>query len=123
MGFLKWLRASRPVTAPAPAKQPLYVSYSTETSRKYEVTPDEERFFSALSVALRQAKKSEFFNLTRMANGAISVRSRRGYLGKIKLQGRKTWMQYMTGLYNAEVAENLPLEEYIKLLKYWVRTA
>lgn len=31
-------------------------------------------------------------------------------------------MQYMTSLYNAEVAENLPLEEYIQLLKYWVRT-
>ena len=29
----------------------------------------------------------------------------------------------MTGLYDAEVAENLPLEEYIKLLKYWVRAA
>lgn len=31
-------------------------------------------------------------------------------------------MQYMTNLYNAEVAENRPLEEYIRLLKYWVRT-
>ena len=32
-------------------------------------------------------------------------------------------MQYMTSLYNAEVAENCSLEEYIQLLKYWVRTA
>ena len=86
-------------------------------------TEDEKRFLSALEAALMAARKSPTVEVTRMSNKALSVRSRRAYLGKIKLQGRKTWMQYMTGLYNAEVAENLPLEEYIKLLKYWVRTA
>lgn len=86
-------------------------------------TEDEKRFLEALEAALTAAKKSPVVDVTRMANKAISVRSRHGYLGKIKLQGRKTWMQYMTSLYNAEVAENLPLEEYIKLLKYWVRAA
>ncbi len=86
-------------------------------------TEDEKRFLEALEAALTAAKKSPVVDVTRMANKALSVRSRHGYLGKIKLQGRKTWMQYMTSLYNAEVAENLPLEEYIKLLKYWVRAA
>ncbi len=86
-------------------------------------TEDEKRFLEALEAALTAAKKSPVVNVTRMANKALSVRSRHGYLGKIKLQGRKTWMQYMTSLYNAEVAENRPLEEYIKLLKYWVRAA
>ena len=86
-------------------------------------TEDEKRLLEALEAALTAAKKSPVVDVTRMANKALSVRSRHGYLGKIKLQGRKTWMQYMTSLYNAEVAENLPLEEYIKLLKYWVRAA
>lgn len=86
-------------------------------------TEDEKRFFEALEAALIAAKKSPAVTVTRMANKALSVRSRRAYIGKIKLQGRKTWMQYMTGLYNSEVAENLPLEEYIKLLKYWVKAA
>ena len=86
-------------------------------------TEDEKRFLEALEATLTAAKKSPVVDVTRMANKALSVRSRHGYLGKIKLQGRKTWMQYMTSLYNAEVAENLPLEEYIKLLKYWVRAA
>ena len=86
-------------------------------------TEDEKRFLEALEAALTAAKKSPVVDVTRMANKALSVRSLHGYLGKIKLQGRKTWMQYMTSLYNAEVAENLPLEEYIKLLKYWVRAA
>ena len=86
-------------------------------------TEDEKRFLEALEAALTAAKKSPVVDVTRMANKALSVRSRHGYLGKIKLQGRKTWMQYMTSLYNAEMAENRPLEEYIKLLKYWVRAA
>lgn len=86
-------------------------------------TEDEKRFLEALEAALTAAKKSPVVDVTRMANKALSVRSRHGYLGKIKLQGRKTWTQYMTSLYNAEVAENLPLEEYIQLLKYWVRAA
>lgn len=86
-------------------------------------TEDEKRFLEALEAALTAARKSPAVQVTRMANKALFVRSRHGYMGKIKLQGRKTWMQYMTGLYNAEVAENQPLEEYIKLLKYWVRTA
>ena len=83
-------------------------------------TEDEKRFLEAALVA---ARKSPAVHITRMADKALSVRSRHGYLGKIKLQGRKTWMQYMTSLYNAEVAENRPLEEYIQLLKYWVRAA
>ena len=86
-------------------------------------TEDEKRFLEALEAALTAAKKSPVVDVTRMANKALSVRSRHGYLGKIKLQGRKTWMQYMTSLYNTEVAENRPLEEYIQLLKYWVRAA
>lgn len=86
-------------------------------------TEDEKRFLDALEAALIAAKKSPAVEISRIANKALSVRSRRAYLGKIKLQGRKTWMQYMTGLYTTEVAENLPLEEYIKLLKYWVRAA
>lgn len=86
-------------------------------------TEDEKRFFDALEAALTAARKSPAVQVTRMANKALSVRSRHGYMGKIKLQGRKTWMQYMTGLYDTEVAENRPIEEYIKLLKYWVRVA
>lgn len=86
-------------------------------------TEDEKRFLDALEAALIAAKKSPAVEISRIANKALSVRSRRAYLGKIKLQDRKTWMQYMTGLYTTEVAENLPLEEYIKLLKYWVRAA
>lgn len=122
MGLLKWLGLSRPAANPAPVRQPLYVRYSTASSEKYSVTPDEERFFWAFEDALMGQGLSTYMSLTRMANGAISVSTCSAYIGKIKLQGRKTWMQYMTSLYNAEVEENLSLEGYIQLLKYWVRT-
>lgn len=87
------------------------------------LTREEEAFFSALDAALRAGHKSPEYEVTRLANGAISVKNRHAYIGKIKLKGRKTWMQYMTGLYNAQTAEDEPLEEYIRLLKYWVKTA
>lgn len=122
MGLLKWLGLSRPAAGPAPVRQPLYMKYSTASSEKYSITPDEERFFWAFEDALMEQGLSTYMSLTRMANGAISVSTSSAYIGKIRLQGRKTWMQYMTGLYDAEVEENLPLEEYIQRLQYWVQT-
>ena len=91
--------------------------------KEYHTTPDEEAFFAALDTALTAARKSPSYTVTRMANGALSVSSRRAYLGKVKLQGRKTWMQYMTGPHTSKTAEDEPLEEYIRLLKYWVKIA
>ncbi len=122
MGLLKRLGLSRPAASPAPVRRPLYMKYSTASSEKYSITPDEERFFWAFEDALMENDLDTYISLTRMANGAISVSTSSAYIGKIKLQGRKTWMQYMTDLYNAEVEENLLLEGYIQLLKYWVRT-
>lgn len=43
-------------------------------------------------------------------------------MGKIKLQGRKTWMQYIVRN-DAEIIEGAPLEEYIHHLSFWVRSA
>lgn len=87
------------------------------------LTPEEAAFFSALDAALKAARKDTLYKITRMANGAISVQNRQAYIGKIKLKGRKTWMQYTVGLYNTKTVEDEPLEEYIRLLKYWVKTA
>jgi hypothetical protein len=116
--------------APAPAPQEVVsslkdcIDYNTVTSKKWEVTPEENAFFAALERELRAAHKSTYYHATRMANGAISVTSdRRVYLGKIKLQGKKTWMQYMTSLYDADSVEDEPLEAYMELVRYWVKAA
>lgn len=43
-------------------------------------TEDEKRFLDALEAALVAARKSPAVNITRMADKALSVRSRHGYL-------------------------------------------
>lgn len=91
----------------------MYIRYTTESSRKWSVTPDEEAFLAALEAALRQGHKSVALTISRMANGALSVSSPRAYLGKVKLQGRN----------DAESIEGAPLEEYIHHLNFWVRSA
>lgn len=100
----------------------MYIRYTTESSRRWSVTPDEEAFLAALEAALRRGRKSTDLTISRMANGVLSVNSSRAYLGKIKLQGRRTWMQYMTRN-DAESIEDAPLEEYIHHLSFWVRSA
>ncbi len=100
----------------------MYIRYTTESSRRWSITPDEEAFLAALEVALRRGRKSTDLTISRMANGVLSVNSSRAYLGKIKLQGRRTWMQYMTRN-DAESIEDAPLEEYIHHLSFWVRSA
>ena len=101
----------------------MYIRYTTESSRRWSITPDEEAFLAALEVALRRGgRKSTDLTISRMANGVLSVNSSRAYLGKIKLQGRRTWMQYMTRN-DAESIEDAPLEEYIHHLNFWVRSA
>lgn len=100
----------------------MYIRYTTESSRRWSITPDEEAFLAALEVALRRGRKSTDLTISRMANGVLSVNSSRAYLGKIKLQGRRTWMQYMTRN-DVESIEDAPLEEYIHHLSFWVRSA
>ena len=100
----------------------MYIRYTTESSRRWSVTPDEEAFLTALEAALRQGHKSAALTVSRMANGALSVNSPRAYMGKIKLQGRKTWMQYMVRN-DAKSIEDAPLEEYIRSINFWVRSA
>ena len=100
----------------------MYIRYTTESSRRWSITPDEEAFLAALEVALRRGRKSTDLTISRMANGVLSVNSSRAYLGKIKLQGRRTWMQYMTRN-DAESIEDAPLEDYIHHLSFWVSSA
>lgn len=98
------------------------IIYSGETSKKYQLTLEEKRFLFRLVSGLREAHKDTQLRIYRMANGALSVYSSRAYLGKIKLQGRKTWMQYSTAATTKDV-EDKTLEEYSQLLKHWVKTA
>lgn len=96
--------------------------YNSETAHKYSITDIEAAFFLTFEALLKSRRKSpSAIQVSRMADGALEVRSRRAYLGKVKLQGRRTYMQYMATLYDAEIAEDKTLEEYAALLKYWLK--
>lgn len=89
-----------------------------------DATEAELRFLAALEDALRQAHKSTHYTVTRMSNKALTVRSASYvYLGKIKLQGRKTWMQYPKRGGNFDVLEGGTLEDYVALIPRWVKIA
>ena len=122
--FWKKKKATQSSSPKSPVVQVLDgVIYSTDTARKYSITPEETAFFEAFYAALQAARKSTFCKITRMADGSLSVSSSKAYLGKIKLQGRKTRMQYMTGTYNSRTVDDRPLEVYIDLLNHWVKSA
>lgn len=104
MGYRKVLE--RPMGAPADA------------------TPEELAFLSALEGALKVAHKSPVYSVRRMSNKALEVRAANyHYLGKIKLQGRKTWMQYPKRGGDFDTLEDATLQEYIALLPRWARLA
>ena len=89
-----------------------------------DATPEELAFLAALEDALKAAKKSPYYSVTRKSNKSLAVRSASyNYIGAIKLQGRKTWMQYPTRGGNFDSLEGATLEEYIALLPKWVKAA
>lgn len=57
--------------------------------------------------------------LERMSTKAISISYYSYPIGKIKLQGTKTWMQILT-LSDQNNVENASLEEYIGLIDLWI---
>ncbi|WP_418302349.1 hypothetical protein [Lysinibacillus fusiformis] len=88
-------------------------------SKYCDISNDEEVFINYLLFKLQQSNLKSV-NLTRMSTKAISV-SYNGYpIGKIKLQGKKTWMQILTSLYDHSTLENVLLEEYIDSVDLWI---
>ena len=61
----------------------MYIRYTTESSRRWSVTPDEEAFLAALEAALRQGHKSVALTISRMANGEQP----QSVLGKSQIAG------------------------------------
>lgn len=89
--------------------------------KQYQVNEAEQKFFAAF-YALLTPKQQQSVKTHRMSNGALEVIFDRGYyVGKVKLQGRKHWIQVMKNLYDAEVIEG-EVDDLIKELPRWIRT-
>jgi len=92
-----------------------------DSSKKYKISSDEEFFVKALIQKLINNKLQYLqLQLHRMANGAISVSYARYPVGKIKLQGRKTYMQILKDVYTFDVVDNLNTQEYIDNIDLWI---
>lgn len=112
-------------------KKPIYEKFITEedywiTTRKLQssnycdLSDDEEIFIKNLIYKFKLNKKKYYLNLERQSNKAISVYYRGYPIGKIKLQGRKTWMQIFLNLYDVKILENEELDTYIENIDLWI---
>lgn len=87
-------------------------------SKYSSISNDEEIFIKNLLLKLHQNNLKPP-RLERMSTKAISISYYSYPIGKIKLQGTKTWMQILT-LSDQNNVENASLEEYIGLIDLWI---
>lgn len=90
---------------------------TTSRRKEYNLSMEEILFFKSYIESL-EANGLRWGNIQPdlMSDGSIRVRG-----GRIKLQGKKTYMIFTKpGKILATTVENLPLQEYIELQKYWI---
>lgn len=90
---------------------------TTSRRKEYNLSAEEILFFQSYIQDL-EANGLNWNNIQPdlMSDGAIRVRG-----GRIKLQGKKTYMVYNeSGKILTTTVENLPLQGYIDLQKYWI---
>lgn len=93
----------------------------SNTSKNFTVNEKEEEFFGELYSRLSTEQNRSIF-LFRMSDGTLSAEFKHYPIGKVKLQGRKYWIQILKGSYGVKVFEgNLDLlkshiEDWVKYL-------
>ena len=101
------------------------IKYNTSSPTKlYEISSDEEKFINELLYKSENVGLSPMkFSFTRLANGTINVDydylHNGGFVGKVKLQGRKTYIVYLKNLYDS-VTENGDIDECLKAIDNWL---
>ncbi len=104
-------------------KQPTFpypICYgTTNPSRTYNVNSDEMLFFTTLANVI-DSKYSPHIRLTRMSNGTLSVYLSSYPIGKIKLQGRKHYMQVHKTLHKTYTVTG-EINNFIPEIQNWER--
>lgn len=88
-------------------------------TKTFAVNEFEEQFFEKLSSSLTETENSKI-SLFRMSDGTLSVEYNRYPIGKVKLHGRKHWIQVLKGSYTSRVIEG-KLEQLIPYIEQWVK--
>jgi len=99
----------------------IQTGYERALERKNEqidLNEQEQQFFDELKNALSKIQRT--ISMKRMSNGIISVYSNTYYVGKIKLTGRKHWMQILRGETQIKTIDG-ELDGFISHIPDWVR--
>lgn len=89
-------------------------------SRYCDISENEEIFIKYLLYKFHESNQRKQIQLERMSSREINV-SYNGYpIGRIKLNGRKTWMQILTSTYGQNRLEDTSLEKYIDSINLWI---
>lgn len=83
-----------------------------------DLTEPEQHFFDELQNKLSEVNRS--ITIERLSNGVTSVYSNMCYFGKIKLSGRKHWMQILRGETQSKTVYG-ELDDFIQYIPDWVR--
>lgn len=96
-----------------------YIPYNTTNpSKHYDLTKDEELFFDKLLEKSKHLKGE--FQLSRLSDGTVNVSYKTYPVGKIKLQGRKHSMLVLTSLYKQNSIEGTT-DEFIRNIDGWIK--
>lgn len=101
-----------------PAPEPNYHFAFSQYNQQFPFSEEERMFFNAL--AEKSSNSNLFFQLERMANGAISVSTHKGFVGKIRLCKKKHWMLVMLNLYDSKIIEG-SFDDFVDGIDLWLK--
>lgn len=99
----------------------IYVMSRIKTSMSgmsFEILPEEEKFFMTL---IQRAPKPRKITLTRLADGAFNVGTLESYLGKVKLRGKRKYIQYIVRSSDAVVEYGETVDDLIPYIEKWFK--
>ena len=85
---------------------------------KLTLNDQEQIFFDELMKQLKKFKGT--IRPERMSNNALNVKYDGCQVGRIKLTGRKHWMQILKNMYDVDVIEG-ELDDFIQHIPEWVK--
>lgn len=100
---------------------PSHYSIRSNTSKVYDEIEEEYNFIQELLNQASNFNLRNRFDFLRQSDGGISI-SYAGYpIGRIKLRGRKTYMQILQSLYKHESFYDLTYMEYVEHISSWLK--
>lgn len=90
-------------------------------NKPVDISENEEIFIKELIERIDNELGYDYnLSFNRLSDKTLNAWYNNYYLGKIKLQGKKTYMQILNGLFGAEVIRDCTLEECLKHIDGWI---